>query len=145
MSYKPDRHKEGDEPFDNEAPLPSLRERCDIALRCLPDAEYRAMLSRLFDDLLAASGMNSVASVGAKEERNGVTRFPDPADGWTDATVSAGVAMAPKPSATDILGAVARGWTHGPNQRKKMDPDLAIAIAAEVSALINAVKGPEHG
>jgi hypothetical protein len=40
------------------------------------------------------------------------------------------------PSATDILGAVARGWTHAQNQKKEMDPDLAIAIAAEVSALL---------
>jgi hypothetical protein len=40
------------------APTPDkikLRQRCDIALQCVPDAPYRQHLSRLFDDLLAAS------------------------------------------------------------------------------------------
>lgn len=43
-----------------------------------------------------------------------------------------------EPSATSILGAVARGWCHDKNKNKTMDPDLAIAIAAEVSALLAA-------
>jgi hypothetical protein len=34
---------------------PALRERCNLALACLPDAEYRTRLARLFDDLLAAA------------------------------------------------------------------------------------------
>ena len=38
--------------------------------------------------------------------------------------------------AAEILGAVARGWCHDKNKHKVVDPDLAIAIAAEVNALI---------
>jgi len=37
----------------------------------------------------------------------------------------------------DIQGAVARGWCHKVNEHKVMDPDLALAIASEVAALIN--------
>ena len=42
-----------------------------------------------------------------------------------------------------ISGAVARGWCHPRNKFKVMDPDIAIAIADEVSALIDAhgIKG----
>ena len=40
-----------------------------------------------------------------------------------------------EPAAADILGAVARGWTHPKTSSLVMDPDLAIAIAAEVHAL----------
>jgi hypothetical protein len=32
----------------------TLRQRCDTALQCLPEAPYRAQLARLFEDLLAA-------------------------------------------------------------------------------------------
>lgn len=49
-----------------------------------------------------------------------------------------------KPTARDILGAVARGWTHGPNQHKEMDADLAVAIAAEIAAIIDGVQGGEN-
>ena len=34
--------------------------------------------------------------------------------------------------AEELLGAVARGWCHPKNENKVFDPDLAIAIAAEV-------------
>lgn len=37
-----------------------------------------------------------------------------------------------------ISGAVARGWCHPRNKFKLVDADLALAIAAEVSALIDA-------
>lgn len=37
--------------------------------------------------------------------------------------------------ATAILQAVSRGWCHAKNAHKRMDADLAIAIAAEVNAL----------
>jgi hypothetical protein len=53
---------------------------------------------------------------------------------------------APAPAALtaeQILGAVARGWCHPRNKFKVMDPDLAIAIAAEVSAMIAAAHVPE--
>lgn len=39
-----------------------------------------------------------------------------------------------------IRGAVARGWCHPLNAAKVMDSDLALAIAAEVSAAIDAAK-----
>lgn len=32
---------------------PTLRERSDVALRCLPDSPYRTMLAALFDEMLA--------------------------------------------------------------------------------------------
>lgn len=35
----------------------------------------------------------------------------------------------------DILGAVARGWCHEKNEHKRMDVDLAVAIAKEVQDL----------
>jgi len=35
----------------------------------------------------------------------------------------------------DILGAVARGWCHPENENKKMDSDLALAIADEIEKL----------
>lgn len=38
--------------------------------------------------------------------------------------------------AMDILGAVARGWCHPINANKEFDPDLAIAISAEVNAIL---------
>jgi len=41
-----------------------------------------------------------------------------------------------QPAAKDILGAVARGWCHPINAKKVMDSDLAIAISAEVNALL---------
>ena len=46
-------------------------------------------------------------------------------------------------TAEQILGAVARGWCHPTTSSKEMDADLALAIAAEVSALIDAhgIKG----
>ena len=37
--------------------------------------------------------------------------------------------------AEELLGAIARGWCHPKNEGKVFDPDLAIAIAAEVNAL----------
>lgn len=40
-----------------------------------------------------------------------------------------------EPTAVELLGAVSRGWCHELNASKVMDTDLAIAIAAEVSAL----------
>jgi hypothetical protein len=52
---------------------------------------------------------------------------------------------APAPAALtaeQILGAVARGWCHPRNKFKVMDPDLAIAIAAEVNAMIAAAPVP---
>lgn len=44
-----------------------------------------------------------------------------------------------KPSGVreEILGAVARGWCSKENEKKVMDPELAIAIAKEVEALFN--------
>ncbi len=39
--------------------------------------------------------------------------------------------------AKELLGAIARGWCHPKNGGKVMDPDLAIAIAAEVNALLS--------
>lgn len=41
------------------------------------------------------------------------------------------------PTATQILQAVARGWCHPQTSHKEMDPDLAIAIAAEVNELFS--------
>jgi len=37
--------------------------------------------------------------------------------------------------AEELLGAIARGWCHPKNAGKVMDPDLAVAIAAEVNAI----------
>src|SRR3990167_4559849 len=37
--------------------------------------------------------------------------------------------------AKELLGAIARGWCHPKNEGKTFDPDLAIAIAAEINAL----------
>ena len=42
--------------------------------------------------------------------------------------------------AANIVMAVARGWCHPINAKKVMDSDLALAIAAEVSAAIDAAK-----
>ena len=39
------------------------------------------------------------------------------------------------PTWEDLLGAVARGWTHETTEHKTMDPDLAVAIAKEVQKL----------
>ena len=36
----------------------------------------------------------------------------------------------------DVLGAVARGWTHDANKHKQMDVELVTAIAKEVQAMI---------
>lgn len=44
-----------------------------------------------------------------------------------------------EPAAAAILGAVARGWCHPKTSDRVMNPDLAIAIAAEVSALYNGI------
>ena len=49
-------------------------------------------------------------------------------------------ADAPKNQAEELLGAVARGWCHPTNSSKVFDPDLAIAIAAEVSALRSEIR-----
>jgi hypothetical protein len=55
------------------------------------------------------------------------------------ALIDRGAAAVAEPlSAEQILGAVARGWCHPRNKFKVMDPDIAIAIADEVSALIDA-------
>jgi hypothetical protein len=54
------------------------------------------------------------------------------------ALIDRGRAVAEPLSAEQILGAVARGWCHPRNKFKVMDPDIAIAIADEVSALIDA-------
>ena len=35
----------------------------------------------------------------------------------------------------DILGAIARGWTHDDNKHKTMDVQLAVAIAKEIQEL----------
>ena len=51
-------------------------------------------------------------------------------------TANAPSVQSQRPSAEDLLGAVARGWCHEKNANKVIDPDLAIAIAAEVSALL---------
>ena len=53
------------------------------------------------------------------------------------AAIAATQSAAPTPAAKDILGAVARGWCHPINAKKVMDPDLAIAISAEVNALLD--------
>ena len=37
----------------------------------------------------------------------------------------------------EILGAIARGWCSEDNERKQMDPDLALAIAEEIYKLIH--------
>ena len=46
---------------------------------------------------------------------------------------------APAVPASQILGAVARGWCHPENSAKAMDSDLALAIAAEIAALLAAL------
>jgi hypothetical protein len=38
---------------DKATPTPSLRQRCDTALDCLPPSAYRASVAALFDDMLA--------------------------------------------------------------------------------------------
>lgn len=43
-------------------------------------------------------------------------------------------------SREDIRGAVARGWCHPENEHKVMDSDLALAIADEVTSLLNSHK-----
>lgn len=60
------------------------------------------------------------------------------------ALVDRGAAAVAEPlTDAQISGAVARGWCHPRNKFKVMDPDIAIAIADEVSALIDAhgIKG----
>ena len=55
------------------------------------------------------------------------------------ALVDRGAAAVAEPlTDAQISGAVARGWCHPRNKFKLMDADLALAIAAEVSALIDA-------
>lgn len=48
------------------------------------------------------------------------------------------------PTITPIRQAVARGWTHPANSHKVMDPDLAEAIAQEVSALVHGMPPPKY-
>jgi len=43
------------------------------------------------------------------------------------------------PTASDILGAIARAWCHPKNSGKTLDPDLAFAIGAEINALVGNV------
>ena len=38
----------------------------------------------------------------------------------------------------DVLGAIARGWTHPENARKTMDVELAVAIAKEIQDMYTA-------
>ena len=38
----------------------------------------------------------------------------------------------------DVLGAIARGWTHDDNKHKTMDVQLAVAIAKEIQDMITA-------
>lgn len=47
------------------------------------------------------------------------------------------------PSAPEIVQAVARGWCHPKNSHKVMDSDLALAIAAELDALLAASPQPQ--
>jgi hypothetical protein len=42
----------------------------------------------------------------------------------------------------DVLGAIARGWTHPENARKPMDVELAVAIAKEIQDMYAAL--PQH-
>jgi hypothetical protein len=42
----------------------------------------------------------------------------------------------------DVLGAIARGWTHPENARKPMDVELAVAIAKEIQDMYTAP--PQH-
>jgi hypothetical protein len=36
----------------------------------------------------------------------------------------------------DVLGAIARGWTHDDNKHKTMDVQLAVAIAKEIQDMV---------
>jgi len=47
------------------------------------------------------------------------------------------------PLATEVVQAVARGWCHPKNSHKVMDSDLALAIAAEVNAMLAASPQPQ--
>ena len=38
----------------------------------------------------------------------------------------------------DVLGAIARGWTHDDNKHKTMDVQLAVAIAKEIQDMVTA-------
>ena len=38
----------------------------------------------------------------------------------------------------DVLGAIARGWTHDDNKHKPMDVQLAVAIAKEIQDMVTA-------
>ena len=38
----------------------------------------------------------------------------------------------------DVLGAIARGWTHDDNRHKTMDVQLAVAIAKEIQDMVTA-------
>lgn len=38
----------------------------------------------------------------------------------------------------DVLGAIARGWTHDDNKHKPMDVQLAVAIAKEIQDMVSA-------
>jgi hypothetical protein len=87
------------------------------------------MLASALDDLQ----MDQFVEVTKKqEEQDDVPLYLHPAAPAPDAL-----------TAEQILGAVARGWCHPRNKFKVMDPDLAIAIAAEVSAMIAAAHVPE--
>ena len=74
-------------------------------------------------------------SIGWQYE-DGVTSFAS--DPSAEPLYAAPQAVAEPLSAEQILGAVARGWCHPTTSSKEMDAELALAIAAEVSALIDA-------
>ena len=44
--------------------MTTLQERCRIAERCLPDAPYRAMLTNLHNEMLAALAQQPVSCIG---------------------------------------------------------------------------------
>ena len=44
----------------------------------------------------------------------------------------------------DVLGAIARGWTHDDNRHKTMDVQLAVAIAKEIQDMVIAPPQPEQ-
>lgn len=53
---------------------PTLRQRCDTALQCLPDAPYKTMLAVLFDDMTAE--VERLAAQSAPAETSAVVSAP---------------------------------------------------------------------
>lgn len=54
-------------------------------------------------------------------------------------TIQAAISAREKEISDEVIGAVARGWTHEVNAKKIMDSDLALAIEKEIYLVIHPI------